>query len=428
MLENDINIKDNMLASIYNESYDKEDSNIIIVSSGGSGSSQLTVSPSNEKNEGPTTTTEPQPATTITATTTASKSSNSAATTVNSDEEDPAATRRRAEWPLTGITEPGINDCLFGRGAGINRHPGNKHYLNLVDEKKEKYLSSKKSAKFLVALEIVNEWRSLNPPGRFLKQDEATKLWNDVGEKKAQEKVSLALRGKERVKQFEVGNAAAGGGGSQEADCFNYLFKGMSDGNEGLTVLHPDYNNILQTKISGATSESEEMINDRNRIQANEHPKYTEWNRSVDGEKVSDAGRTCEYTKAGVNADEPVVKMDHFSSTSEYTFKHNGGINANAASHSIRQDQAAETNLDDSQHTVIGGKTMESDYDASDEDADGGAVDEGDDAANSVSSTKSYYRDLCVRLTFALEKKNSMESQTRIENQRLKEEIAQLRR
>ena len=97
-------------------------------------------------------------------------------------------------------------------------------------------------------------------------------------------------------------------------------------------------------------------------------------------------------------------------------------------SHSIREDQAAEANLDNTHMSAIGGKTMEADYNASDEDANGGAVDEGDDDANSVSSTKSYYRDLCMRLTFALEKMNAMELQTRIENTRLKEEIAQLRR
>jgi hypothetical protein len=105
--------------------------------------------------------------------------------------------------------------------------------------------------------------------------------------------------------------------------------------------------------------------------------------------------------------------------------------NANATSNSSQDDQvAAVTNLDNSQMSAIGGgRTMGVDYDASDEDADGsGAVDGGDDDANSVSSTKSYYRDLCMRLTFALEKKNAMELQLRIKNKRLEEEIAELRR
>ena len=244
-------------------------------------------------------------------------------------------------------------------------------------------------------------------------------------------------------------------------NCFYYcLFKQMSDGgDEELNVLHPDDTNILQTTIFAATSDmntiSEETINDHNKIQAKEHPKYAEWTRSVDGEEVSDAGRSFDYNNGEVNFDEPEVDMVHFSSTSVDKLKplsfltmrkpnnacddkkgielesrtlNNDGIDANAASYSIREDQAAEANLDNTHMSAIGGRTMKDDYDASDEDADGGAVDEGDDDANSVSSTKSYYRDLCMRLTFALEKKNAMELQTRIENQRLKEEIAQLRR
>jgi len=108
----------------------------------------------------------------------------------------------------------------------------------------------------------------------------------------------------------------------------------------------------------------------------------------------------------------------------------NDVLDANATSNSSREDQAAAvTNLDNSQMSSIGGRTMEVDYDAGDEDAGGsGAVDGEDDDANSVSSTKSYYRVLCMRLTFALEKKNVMELQLRIQNKRLEEEIAELRR
>jgi len=47
-----------------------------------------------------------------------------------------------------------------------------------------------------VALEIIREWRGQLPPGRFLKLDEKTGLWNDVGDKKAREKTSQALREK----------------------------------------------------------------------------------------------------------------------------------------------------------------------------------------------------------------------------------------
>ncbi|KAL7459961.1 hypothetical protein ACHAWC_011845 [Mediolabrus comicus] len=111
----------------------------------------------------------------------------------NQDQTTPSP---QPDWPLKDIHDPGPNDCLFGRGGGTNHHVGNKKYRKMVDEKKEKYLSSKRLDKPLVAMEIINAWRSLDPPGRFLKQDERTKLWSDVGDRKAREKTSQALREK----------------------------------------------------------------------------------------------------------------------------------------------------------------------------------------------------------------------------------------
>jgi hypothetical protein len=66
----------------------------------------------------------------------------------------------------------------------------------MVEDKKELYLNSKRLDKPLVAMDIIKEWRELDPPGRFLKQDDDTKLWYDVGDKKAREKTSQALREK----------------------------------------------------------------------------------------------------------------------------------------------------------------------------------------------------------------------------------------
>ena len=41
---------------------------------------------------------------------------------------------------------------------------------------------------------IVDEIKNRTPPGRFLKQDNNTKLWYDIGEKKALDKTRQALR------------------------------------------------------------------------------------------------------------------------------------------------------------------------------------------------------------------------------------------
>jgi hypothetical protein len=66
----------------------------------------------------------------------------------------------------------------------------------VVEDRKLDYVNSKRLDKPLVALDIIREWRGQLPPGRFLRMDEKTKRWNDVGDKKAREKTSQALREK----------------------------------------------------------------------------------------------------------------------------------------------------------------------------------------------------------------------------------------
>lgn len=104
--------------------------------------------------------------------------------------------KKYANWPLRGIKDPHENDVMYGRGGGTNHHPGNKRYRKMVEDRKVEYVNSKRLDKPLVALEIIRLWRAQLPPGRFLKLDEKTGLWNDVGDKKAREKTSQALREK----------------------------------------------------------------------------------------------------------------------------------------------------------------------------------------------------------------------------------------
>ena len=66
----------------------------------------------------------------------------------------------------------------------------------MVEKRKVDYVNSKRLDKPLVALDIIAQWRKQKPPGRFLKFDDKTELWNDVGDKKAREKTSQALREK----------------------------------------------------------------------------------------------------------------------------------------------------------------------------------------------------------------------------------------
>ena len=87
------------------------------------------------------------------------------------------------------------NDVLCGRGGLTNHHPGNVFFRRLVRFKQEAYLLASKRTKASVAEEIVELVRSLDPPGRFLKKDQKNSgIWVDIGDRKAREKTSQALR------------------------------------------------------------------------------------------------------------------------------------------------------------------------------------------------------------------------------------------
>ena len=87
------------------------------------------------------------------------------------------------------------NDVKCGRGGSINSHRGNEFYRTLVEKRKRVYLTARfKREKRLIASSIVAEIRSLNPPGRFLTRDAKTGRWRDIGDEKARDKTSQALR------------------------------------------------------------------------------------------------------------------------------------------------------------------------------------------------------------------------------------------
>jgi hypothetical protein len=88
----------------------------------------------------------------------------------------------------------------------------------MVEDRKSHYIHSKRLDKPLVALEIIREWRSQDPPGRFLRADEKTGQWNDVGDKKAREKTSQALREKAPtiLKEEEEKNKGSGDEGGDD--------------------------------------------------------------------------------------------------------------------------------------------------------------------------------------------------------------------
>lgn len=112
------------------------------------------------------------------------------------------------------------NDVLLGRGGFTNNHTGNRRFRRLVQQYQLQYFHASKNEKPAIASMIVHAIRSANPPGRFLKKsskmDEVVAAtaadnadddsvssggrrrssWKDVGDLRAREKVSQALREK----------------------------------------------------------------------------------------------------------------------------------------------------------------------------------------------------------------------------------------
>ena len=109
------------------------------------------------------------------------------------------------------VKKPHVHDVLCGRGGGTNNHTGNERFRILVHNKKRTYLNSSKREKPLVSKSIVDEIRNMNPPGRFLSKCEKTQMWYDIGDQKAREKTSQALREGAPEIRRELGVVDSGG-------------------------------------------------------------------------------------------------------------------------------------------------------------------------------------------------------------------------
>lgn len=81
---------------------------------------------------------------------------------------------------------------MCGRGGETNHHAGNIRYRQLVKICQPAYIAAKRREKPKIAQRIVRAVRLLG--GRFLKKVPEDNCWTDVGNVKAREKTSQALR------------------------------------------------------------------------------------------------------------------------------------------------------------------------------------------------------------------------------------------
>ena len=94
------------------------------------------------------------------------------------------------------VSIPNDNDVLSGRGGRINSHHGNVQFRELVKKHQVEYLAktTKKLDKAKIADKIIQQIRSMNPPGRFLREDSASGAWIEIGDARARKKTGQAMR------------------------------------------------------------------------------------------------------------------------------------------------------------------------------------------------------------------------------------------
>ena len=63
-----------------------------------------------------------------------------------------------------------------------------------MEDLKPEYKACSRIEKGDVAMKVLKEWRAQDPPGRFIKKDDNTGLWNDIGDNDARVKCSQVLR------------------------------------------------------------------------------------------------------------------------------------------------------------------------------------------------------------------------------------------
>mmetsp|Transcript_23254 Transcript_23254/g.34333 ORF Transcript_23254/g.34333 Transcript_23254/m.34333 type:complete len:343 (-) Transcript_23254:1490-2518(-) len=90
--------------------------------------------------------------------------------------------------------QPHENDVLMGRGGKNNQHVGNEKLRGFARLESENYRIASKKGKSNISRELVKKVRKLDPSGRFLKKNNLTGGWEDVGDDIAREKSSQVLR------------------------------------------------------------------------------------------------------------------------------------------------------------------------------------------------------------------------------------------
>jgi hypothetical protein len=99
---------------------------------------------------------------------------------------------------MDNIVAAGEHDVLCGRGGHTIHWSGNIKFRALVEQHRARYHSASRVEKGRVVAEVVQIWRSMAPPGRFLTPKDPklgdASTFVDIGDKAAQKKTAKRLR------------------------------------------------------------------------------------------------------------------------------------------------------------------------------------------------------------------------------------------
>lgn len=101
-------------------------------------------------------------------------------------------------YPMDNILAAGEHDVLCGRGGHTIHWSGNIKFRALVEQHRQRYHSASRVEKGRVVAEVVQIWRTMAPPGRFLTPKDPklgdASTFVDIGDKAAQKKTAKRLR------------------------------------------------------------------------------------------------------------------------------------------------------------------------------------------------------------------------------------------
>eukprot|EP00980_Cylindrotheca_fusiformis_P030455 scaffold24835_cov113-Cylindrotheca_fusiformis.AAC.2 len=194
------------------------------------------------------------------------------------------------EPPMVPASREGVftfseNDVLSGRGGGTNVHPGNRNFRDLINTHRRAYLKAKKNDKPEISKAVVRAIRDAG--GRFLKKDEKTQLWFEIGDSQAREKTSQAFRQRapemrrlmqesERVEarptsQEQLRQLLAGGIGQVNAGMSNLTGAGMSNlSSYGVVHSNPPVHGVAQAQVRKKENDGGGMPSGLTRPEMNE--------------------------------------------------------------------------------------------------------------------------------------------------------------